>query len=246
MAIPTSRTTLIDYCLRELGDPVTEINVDDDQLEDRMDEALQYFGENIFDGIEKMFLIHTVTATDVTNKYIDAVDPIVGVIRVFPASGLFSGSFFDQEFQLRVTDLDAFTGISMIDFYINQTNFRLMENLLATEKSFRFNKVKNRIELDTLWGRDVKEGTILVFEVYRIVDPEAFVEIYNHAFLKKYLTALIKKQWGMNLKKFDGVQLPSGITLNGQVIYDEAVEQITKLEDEVLSKWSEPINDLIG
>jgi len=243
----TSRLGLEEYCLRKLGHPVHQVNITDEQISDRIDDALQFFGENIFDGIEKVFLQHTVTSTDITNRYIPATDPILGVIRIFPSKGIFSGSFFDQEFQLRVTDLNTFTGVSSIDYYVNQLNFSLLEKLLATERSFTFNKKKNQIGIDSKWGENgLSEGDVIVIEAYAILDPQTYTEVYNDSFLKEYATALIKQQWGMNLSKFENVQLPTGITVNGGKIFDDATEEIKQLIEDVPNKWTLPPMDILG
>jgi hypothetical protein len=242
----TSRVELIDYCLRNLGAPVIEINIDEEQISDRIDESLQFFQENIEEGMEKVFLQHVVTATDVTNGWIPAIDLIANVIRVFPTGGLYSSSIFNQEFRLRIADLTAFNGLSILDYYITEANFSILENLLSVERRFEFNRVKNELRIIAAWGRDIIEGSTLVIEAYRFIDPQAYTEVYNHPFLKKYATALIKRAWGNNLKKFSGVQLPGGITLNGQVIYDEAVTELKELELEVLDKWQLPPAGLVG
>ena len=247
MAI-TSRTTLQDYCLRRLGHPVIEINVDDEQMSDRLDDALQYFAEYHFDGVEKVFLKHTITADDITNEYIAMADPVISVIRVLPIPNFnaFQTGFFNEEFQLRIQDLNTFSGSSLLNWQMSLQNFSMVDHLFTVNSTVLFNRKQNKLFLETDWSEKFTVGDIIIVEAYRILDPTTYTEVYNDMFLKKYATALIKRQWGENLKKFEGVQLPGGVTLNGKTIYDEAVEEITKIEEEMNLKWELPPDGMIG
>ena len=247
MAI-TTRQNLIDYCLRRLGAPVTEINVDDDQVSDRIDDAIEFFQEYHFDGVEKVFLKHTITQTNITNEYIDIVDPVISVLRVLPIPNFnsFQSGFFNEEYQLRLNDLDSFSGSSLIHWAMSQTNFSLVEHLFSIQPTLLFNRKQNKMYLETDWDDKFDVGTIIIIEAYRALDPTTYTEVYNDMFLKKYATALIKQQWGSNLKKFTGVTLPGGITLDGQTIFSEALEEITKIEEEMSLKYELPPDGFIG
>jgi len=247
MAI-TTRQNLIDYCLRRLGAPVTEINVDDDQVSDRIDDAIEFFQEYHFDGVEKVFLKHTITQTDIDNEYIDVVDPIISVLRVLPIPNFnsFQTGFFNEEYQLRLQDLENFTGSSLIHWAMSQTNFSLVEHLFSIQPTLLFNRKQNKMYLETDWANKFEVGTIIIIEAYRALDPVTYTEVYNDMFLKKYATALIKQQWGSNLKKFTGVTLPGGITLDGQTIFSEATEEINKIEEEMNMKYELPPDGFIG
>ena len=247
MAI-TSRTQLQDYCFRRLGHPVIEINVDDEQSSDRIDDALQFFGEYHFDGVEKVYLKHTITQTDIDNEYIAMADPVISVIRVLPLPDFnaFQTGFFNEEFQLRLNDLNTFQGSSVINWAMSLQNFSLIEYLFTVQPTILFNRKQNRLFLETNWDDKFEVNDIMIVEAYRILDPTTYTEVYDDMFLKKYTTALIKRQWGENLKKFEGVQLPGGVTLNGKTIYDEAVDEITKIEEEMNLKWELPPDWLIG
>ena len=247
MAI-TTRQNLIDYCLRRLGAPVTEINVDDDQVSDRIDDAIEFFQEYHFDGVEKVFLKHIITQTDIDNEYIDIVDPVISVLRVLPIPNFnsFQSGFFNEEYQLRLNDLDSFSGSSLIHWAMSQTNFSLVEHLFSIQPTLLFNRKQNKMYLETDWDDKFDVGTIIIIEAYRALDPTTYTEVYNDMFLKKYATALIKQQWGSNLKKFTGVTLPGGITLDGQTIFSEALEEITKIEEEMSLKYELPPDGFIG
>ena len=247
MAI-TTRQNLIDYCLRRLGAPVTEINVDDDQVSDRIDDAIEFFQEYHFDGVEKVFLKHTITQTNITNEYIDIVDPVISVLRVLPIPNFnsFQSGFFNEEYQLRLNDLDSFSGSSLIHWAMSQTNFSLVEHLFSIQPTMLFNRKQNKMYLETNWADRFSVGTIIIIEAYRALDPATYTEVYNDMFLKKYATALIKQQWGSNLKKFRGVTLPGGITLDGQTIFSEATEEINKIEEEMNMKYELPPDGFIG
>ena len=247
MAI-TSKPLLKEYCLRRLGHPVIEINVDEEQCDDRVDDALQYFAEYHFDGVEKVFLKHTITQTDIDNEYIAMADPVISVIRVLPIPNFnaFQTGFFNEEFQLRIQDLNSFTGSSLINWQMSLQNWSMVDHLFTVTPTIHFNRKQNKLYLETNWSDKFSVGDILIVEAYRILDPSTYTEIYDDMFLKKYTAALIKRQWGENLKKFEGVQLPGGVTLNGKTIYDEAVEEINKIEEEMNMKWELPPTGLLG
>ena len=244
----TSKVLLKEYCLRRLGHPVIEINVDEEQCDDRVSDALQYFAEYHFDGVEKVFLKHTITQTDIDNEYIAMADPVISVIRVLPIPNFnaFQTGFFNEEFQLRIQDLNSFTGSSLINWQMSLQNWSMVDHLFTVTPTIHFNRKQNKLYLETNWSDKFSVGDILIVEAYRILDPSTYTEIYDDMFLKKYTAALIKRQWGENLKKFEGVQLPGGVTLNGKTIYDEAVDEINKIEEEMNLKWELPPDGFLG
>ena len=255
MASVTSRQGLIDYCLRRLGQPVIEINIDDDQLDERVDDSLEFFQEYHFDGVEKVFLKHIITQTDIDNEYIPMGDPVspdggpvISVVRVLPIPSFdsFQGGFFNEEYQLRLNDLNNFSGSSLIQWSMTLTNFSEIEQLFSIAPTMMFNRKQNRVYLEADWSEKFSVNDILVIEAYRALDPAVYPEVWNDMFLKKYTTALIKRQWGENLKKFQGVVLPGGITLDGKTIYDEAVEEIRQIEEEVSLKYELPADGYVG
>ena len=248
MASVTSRQGLIDYCLRRLGQPVIEINVDEDQLDERVDDALEFFQEYHFDGVEKVFTKHILTQQDIDNEYIKTDDGVISVVRVLPIPSFdaFSGGFFNEEYQLRLNDLNNFSGTSLIQWEMTQQNFSLVEELFSIAPTMLFNRKQNRVYLETDWNDKFSVGDILIIEAYQSLNPATYPEVYNDMFLKKYATALIKRQWGENLKKFTGVVLPGGITLDGKTIYDEAVEEIRLIEEEMSLKYELPADGYVG
>ena len=306
MAKITSRNGLIDYCKRRLGHPVIEINVDDDQVQDRIDDALQFFHDYHFDGTEKLYMKHKITQTDINRKWIYAPDAVIFVTGVFPFDDSNSSvNMFDLRYQLRLHDLYDFTSISYVSYEITMQHIRTLNLLFSGTPQFRFNRHMNKLFLDIDWTRDVDVGNYVVIECYRKMEPDTITitgsvvanttgntvyaatgifdqelvendmitiggqtrqvikinsptdieldaphtsdtsgltitkggisDVWDDRFLKQYATALIKKQWGENLKKFGGIQMPGGVTLNGKEIWDEAVEEIRKIEDEVHS-----------
>ena len=247
MAI-TTRQNLIDYCLRRLGAPVTEINVDDDQVSDRIDDAIEFFQEYHFDGVEKVFLKDTITQDDIDNEYLVVADPVISVLRILPIPNFnaFQTGFFNEEYQLRLQDLENFRASTMIDWAMSQVNFSLVEHLFSVQPTLLFNRKQNKVYLETDWANKFDVGTIVIIEAYRALDPATYSEVYNDMFLKKYATALIKQQCGSNLKKFTGVTLPGGITLDGQTIFSEATEEINKIEEEMSLKYELPPDGFIG
>lgn len=242
-----SRQTLIDYCLRALGEPVVEINVDDQQVEDRIDEAIEYYRLYHHDGIEKIYLKYLVTSDDVTQKSIPLTDLIYGVTRVFPiAAGTgTSKSIFDLQYQLRLNDLYDLTSTSIIYYTQVMSHLALLDQTLNGHPLYRFNRLTNRLYIDEDWVQNIPAGSYVLVECYRALDPTVVTRMYNEVWLKHYCTALIKKQWATNLKKFQGMQLPGGVTIDGDRLYSEASDEIKELENDIMSK-SAPLEFMMG
>ena len=247
MAKPNSRSTLQDYCLRNLGAPVIEINVDEDQLEDRTDEALQFYQEYHSDGVIREYLKHELTATDITNNYITVADSVTNVVRMLKITGTTGSSLFDMGYHMRLNDIFMLQGLgTQTQEYIqSQQKLSLIDHRLNSEEHIRFSRHMNRVHMDEGYG-DLGAGDFIVLEVMSIIDPGTYADVFNDLYLKKYLTALIKRQWGANLMKFQDFQLPGGITLNGRQIYEDAIEEIQGLEEECRLIWAMPDNFLMG
>jgi hypothetical protein len=247
MSIPSTREQFKDWCLRELGFPVIEINVDDDQVEDRIDQALQYYQQFHFDGVERWYLTHEITSTDMTNKYITIPDSIIGVNRIFPiGSTNASVNMFDLRYQLRLHELYDFTSTSYVQYALTQQHIRTLDLLFSGETPVRFNRHTNKLYIDQNWISGVTPGEWIVIESFIIIDPNTYTKVYNDLMLKRLATAYIKKQWGNNMKKFGGMQLPGGITMNGQQIYTEAMDEIKELEQLIRDTYEEPPMFLVG
>jgi hypothetical protein len=323
MAIPTTREGLKNYCLRDLGAPVLEINVDDDQLEDRIDQALDIFRLYHYDGIEKIYLKHQITASDLVinelnakdfvgtitgqtsgaktslppkehattqdsiikvcrtfgtfvagetivdsegttatlvdenfyvagdtdNGWIPIPDLVYGVSRVLP---LFQGtsssrSIFDLQYQLRLNDLYDLSSTSLIYYTTVMQHLATLDLVLNGKPIYRFNRLQDKLFLDVDWKNNnkIQVGDYMVIEAYRALDPNEFSKVWNEPWLKKYVTALFKRQWGTNLKKFKGIQLPGGVMLDGDSLYAEAMSEIKVLEDEIQNK-SAPLDFFMG
>lgn len=305
MAIPTTRATFKDYCLRRLGWPVIEINVDDDQVEDRIDDALQFFNDYHFDGCEKIYMKHQFTQQDIDRRWIYCPDPVIFVTGVFPFDDSnASVNMFDLRYQLRLHDLYDFTSVSYVSYEITMQHIRTLNLLFSGTPQYRFNRHQNKVFLDINWSSDAQVGKYVILECYRALRPDSVVltgtitgnttsntitgtstvfdrevlendvislsdgqeiqirkikspteieivgslssnvsgvtmsktgvsDVWNDRFLKQYATALIKKQWGENMKKFSGIQMPGGVTLNGDKIWEEADLEIKKIEEEM-------------
>ena len=250
MATPASRQQLKDYSLRRLGQPVIEVNVDDEQVEDRMDDALQFFAEYHFDGVEKEYFQYAITSDDITNKYIntDGIDPsLISITKIFDTSTS-STNIFDVRYQIALNDFYGLrTGLGNISYYdMTQRHLSLIQQILDPEKALRFSRVTNKLKIDTDWDETFTAGDVLVFEGYTILNPNEYPEIYNDRLLKRYVTALIKRQWGENLSKFQNIQLPGGLQYNGAEIYGQATEEIRQIEEEVQLKYELPPDFMVG
>lgn len=251
MAVPNSRDTLIDYAKRRLGDPVLEINVDEDQYEDRVDEALQYWQEYHSDATVRTYLKHQVTGTDITNGYIPVPSNVLTVTRLFPISSSFNSSFnfFDIKYQMMlndIADLQNFAG-DLAYYEQMQQYLSLLDMKLNGTPQVQWSRHQDRLHVfGDFADKDVKAGEYIVAEVYTLIDPDSHTSIYNDLWLKEYTTALIKQQWGMNLIKFEGVQLPGGVTFNGRQLYDDATQEIEKLRESIRLEWEMPADFFIG
>jgi hypothetical protein len=242
-----SKQDLADFALRQLGAPILSIEVDDEQISDCIDIAIQYYQEYHHDGIVRDYVPITVTADDITNKYFELPEGIYSVLKVVNTSSLFSSSdfLFDMQYQVMAGEIRRIGSGQISDFYGTMSYLGHLEFVLRKEKTFRFNARSNRLYVDVDWSRELQLDKIIVLEVYRSIDPEEYGEVYNDRWLKNYTTQLIKKQWGTNLKKYSGMTLPGGITYNGQSIYDEAVGEIAQLEKEAQDAGA-PLSFLVG
>ena len=271
MAIPTSKSTFKSYCLRALGFGVIDINVSDDQVDDRIDEALQYFAQYHYDGVEKMYLKYqitqddldraasndTTTATDTVDSNITATfkegknfipmpSSVVSVIQIFPFDDQATNNMFDIRYQLRLNDLYDFSSTSIIQYQMTMQQLDFLSHILVGEKPLRFNQHQNRLYIDMDFSNDIDVGEFLIIECYRKIDPATYTDIFDDIYLKRYATALIKRQWGANLSKFKGVQILGGVEMDGEGIYSQAQEEINKLEEEIQLAFETPIDYMVG
>lgn len=246
MAVPTSRAAFKEYCLRRLGKPVIEINVDDDQVEDRIDEALKYYWDYHFDGTEKIYYKHQVTANTKSDKYITLPDNVIGAVNIFNIGDAMNvANIFNIRYQIALNDLYTLTNVSLVPYFMAFQHIQLIEEILVGRKPIRYNRHRNQLFIDMDWSI-MNEGEYIIVEAYQVVDPDTYTDAWGDRWLAQYATALIKRQWGNNLKKFEGMQMPGGIMFNGQKIYDEAIEEINALEKEMISSYSLPVADMIG
>ena len=247
----TNRQDFKTYCLRRLGFPVIEINVDDDQVEDRVNDALQYYQDYHFDGLQKVYWVKILDGNDLNARYLDATSAkdsqgnsleIAGVTRIFPLTDSQATiNMFDLRYQLRLNELYDFTSASYINYNLTQQHLRSLEIQFTGEVPIRFQRHMQRLYIDWAWGDEVTVGQAVIAECYAVIDPNAFTLVWNDRWLKEYATALIKKSWGNNLKKFSGLQLPGGVTLNGEQIYKEASEEVERLEREMENNYGPPL-----
>jgi hypothetical protein len=276
MAQPSSREELKEYCLKQLGKPVLEINVDDDQIDNLIDDAIQYFHERHYDGIDRVFLKHRLTPATKTTlsesgpvgsattsptvvgagltsltyvegvNYLPLPDSIIGVNNILKInSSTVSDGLFNIKYQLFLNDVYYYGALDLLNYAMVKRYLEDLDFLLNPHAQIRFNKLNHKLYLDIDWS-EVGENEYVIIDCYRIVDPSDAPKLYNDWWLKKYLTALIKKQWGQNMIKFNGVLLPGGVQLNGRQIYDDGVAEIEKLEQQLKDEYELPPFDLIG
>lgn len=252
MATPTTRDELKEYCLRNLGKPVIQINADDTQLEDRLDEAIQIFHENHYHGSQRTYLEKTVTQTDLDNEYFIIDESILTVISIFPVTtmlnvdNIFDMAYIQNNFGTPMSHAGLGGDMGLTNLGVSNQYMNMIDDFLNGQATLRFNRHVNRIFVDVDWSDRFKVDDKVLFEVYTLVDPETYTDVYNDTWLKKYVTALFKKQWGSNLKKFGNVTLPSGVVLDGQQKFDEAIQEIESLEEELKLKYSYPPGFFVG
>lgn len=247
MSVPTTRSEFIDFCLRKLGDPVIEINVSNTQIEDRVDEALSFFYDYHYDGTELIYYKHLIDANTVSTQAVEVPDSIIGVTKVFEVGdpSTSGGDIFNIRYQIALNDLYSLTSISMIPYYMTMQHLALVQEMLVGKTPIRFNRHRNIVHLDKAKA-SLDEGSYLLFECYRVVNPTDFPNVWKDRWLQNYATALIKRQWGSNLTKFTGLQLPGGVQFNGEKILDDAVNEIQRMEEEMATKYSLPPMDEVG
>ncbi len=247
MAIPTTRSAFKSYCLRRLGEPVIDINVDDEQVEDRIDDALKYYQDYHFDGTERVLLQHQVTAVDKTNKYITLDNSIIGVNSILDiGQAVQSSNIFNIRYQIHLNDLFDLSASSYVPYVTAMRHVEYIEELFVGKKPIRYNRHINKLNIEMDWDNDVAADEYMIIDCYKIVNPTTYTDVWGDRWLAKYTTALIKKQWGSNITKFEGMQLPGGLTFNGAKIYDDAEAEIQKLEEEMIVSYSLPVQDMIG
>jgi len=246
MAIPTNRQGLIDYCFRNLGAPVLEINVDDDQVEDRVDEALQKYRDWHMEGQRRSYLPIQVTQTDIDNKYVTLTDNIVTVTRVLPITNSFAATnMFSMKYQMYLNDFYALYKAESLQYYVQMKQYLSeVDSLLNGVQPIQYQKHGNKLFIDTDWKGTIQPGEFIMAEVYVSLDDTP--EMWNDSWLKQYTTALIKRQWGTNLSKFDGMQLPGGVQINASKILEEANTEIDALHESLKDSYSLPIDFITG
>lgn len=281
MAQPSTRQELIDYCKRKLGYPVLEINVADEQIEDLVDDAVQFFQERHFDGVFQTYMKYQITQDDIdrgrarggtsnsvgittttvnetvgnstsfkfeeNGNYLPVPPSVIGVNKIFHFDGTntITHNMFSVKYQLFLNDVYYWGSTELLTYAMVKTYLEDIEFMLTTQKQIRFNKRQDRLYLDIDWG-SLNAGTYLVIDCFRTMDPNDYSRVWNDSFLKPYLTALIKKQWGQNLIKFQGVKLPGGIELNGRQLYDDAQREIDVIMERMSNTYELPPLDMIG
>lgn len=282
MAQPASRADLINYCKRQLGAPVLEINVADEQIDDLIDDAVQYFQERHFDGVTQTFLKYKITQEDIdrgrarggsnnaagittstgtsdidgasvsfsfeeNSNYLQVPPEIIGITKVFKFDGsnTVTNNMFSVKYQLFLNDIYYWGSTEVLTYAMTKRYLEDIDFALSTDKFIRFNQRQDRLYLDIDWGSATKDD-YLVIDCYRTLDPNSYSRVWNDSFLKKYVTALVKKQWGQNLIKFQGVKLPGGIELNGRQIYDDAQKDLEVIREQMSNTYELPPYDMIG
>lgn len=249
MALPASRQNLIDYCLRSLGAPVLEINVDDDQVSDRIDEAIQYYQNFHSDAVIRNFYKHQVTETDFNNRYITLPEQLIYVLRVLPIGAANSSQgIFSVDYQLHLNDLyDLRRPGNLINYEMTRQYLSLIDMVLnGMDQGIIFSRHMQRLEIECDWPQRIPIGSWVVIECYQTINPDDYVKVYNDQYLKRYATALIKKQWAQNLSKFKNMQLPGGVIIDGAEIMTQAKEELKELELEIRSVWETPVDFYVG
>lgn len=246
MAVPSSRSEFKEYCLRKLGKPVIEINIDDDQVEDRIDEALKYFWDYHFDGSEKIYYKQVITEQIISNRYIQLPENIIGAVNIFEiGQALNTNNLFNIRYQIALNDLYTLTSVSMVPYYMALQHIQFLEMMLVGKQPLRYNRHSNKLYIDMKWDI-INPGDYVIVEAYEILDPNTYTKAWGDRWLARYASCLLKQQWGSNLIKFTGMKLPGGVEFNGEKIYNDATQERLELEKEMIYSYSLPATDMIG
>jgi hypothetical protein len=281
MAQPSTRQELIDYCLRQLGAPVLEVNVADEQIQDLVDDAVQYFQERHFDGVTQTYLKYKVSQNDIdrgkarpttgvgiattsattnivgtattfsyyeNSNYIQVPPDIIGINKIFQyddAQSVSSSNMFSFKYQMFLNDIYYWGTTDLLSYSMSMTYLETINFLVNTHKQIRFNQRQDRMYLDVDWS-NLRVGQYLIIDCWKAMDPNSYSRVWNDSFLKPYLTSLIKRQWGQNLIKFQGVKLPGGIEFNGRQLYDDAQLELDKIKEKMSNTYELPPLDMIG
>lgn len=247
MAVPATRSEFKQYVLRALGAPVIEINVDDDQVEDRVDEALKFYGDYHFDGTTRQYYKHQLSELDLANGYITLPENIIGAVGIFDAGiGSGPGNMFSIQYQIALNDLYTLTQQSIVPFYMTMQHLGLMEEIFSGKLPIRYNRNGNRLYVDGSMRTRWAAGQWIVVEAYEVLDPEQFTDVWGDRWLQNYTVALVGRQWGFNLAKFTGMTLPGGVQFNGEAILERNTAEIRRLEEEMINTHSLPMAMFIG
>ena len=241
----TTKEELAKFALRALGEPLVEIDITDDQKADLIDEAIEFFRDHYFDGIEKMYLKHQITQQNITDGYITLPDLIFGVTGVWQSSVLQSTNLFDVQYQLRMNDLRDLTSTSLIYYDQVMKHMSLIDQMLNTTKMFRFNKLTNKLYIDQNWTAKAVVDNYILVECYRALDPAEVPKLLDNRLMKRYVTALFKRQWGQNISKYTGITLPGGITIDGASIYQQGKDEADEVEEFIIGNGG-PLEMFIG
>jgi len=246
MTLPTDRASFKKYCLRNLGAPVIHLELDEDQVDDRVDEALSLFQDYHFEGADKQYYKYQVTPEDIANEYITMPENVIGVVDLFDVGqSLNTANLFNIRYQIALNDLYTLTSVSMVPYYMAIQHIQLLEILLVGKQPLRYTRSRNRLNIDMSWNI-VAPGDFLVIACYQVVDPNVYPRMWSDQWLMRYGTCLLKRQWGNNIKKYGKMPMPGGLVFNGQEIYDEAEKEKAALRDELVNSWSLPATDMIG
>jgi len=244
---PRSRIEFKDYILRRLGAPVIDINVDDQQVEDRIDDALIYFRDYHFDGTERLYLGYQMTQADITNQYVQLPEDYISVIRIFDIGKASSiSNLFNIRYQIHLNDLFDFTSTTYTPYVMAMRHIEELEQIFVGSKPIRFNRLNGKLHIDLKWASDVKVNEYIMIEAYKTMDPDTNSLIWSDQWLRRYATALVKRQWGDNMSKYENMNLPGGITFNGTKIRDQAQDEIDALEKEMIISYSLPVHDMMN
>lgn len=247
MAEPASRTQLIDYCMRRLGYPVVNVAVTNEQLDDRIDDALQKYVDYHYDGTEHIYYKIHVTETDITNQYFTIPDDIIGITRIFRIGNAPNiSNLFNIRYQIHLNDLFDYSSATFTPYVMAMRHIETLEEIFVGEVPIRFSRHTNKLYTDLDWTQDVSAGSWIVCDAYRALNPETYTNVWNDQWLKKYATALIKYQWGSNLSKFSNMQLPGNVQFDGLRILSEADTEIKELEADVTNSFGPIVSDMMG
>lgn len=247
MAQPQSREEFKEYILRKIGAPVIQVNVAEEQVEDRVDEAVSFWRDYHYNGSQLVYLKHKLTPQDVENGYITLPQNLLGISKIFDLDTSIStgAGIFNVQYQFVLNNIQDITGYSVVNYYMTMSHMEFLQEILVGRPLIRYNKHVNRLYIDSNKA-SLRTDRYIIIEAYDIIDPDAYSDVWGDRWLQNYASVLVREQWGLNLTKFTNMQLVGGVQFNGEQILSEARAERQAMEEDAIKSLQPLTYNFIG